>query len=105
MSRLQSLLDFHEEDPKDSFVLFALASEYRKLGELEQALTFFRRLEESDPIYVGLYYHLGKLLEQLNRKQDAMGVYKKGIEIAQLVQDFHARSELQSALIEVKLPD
>ncbi len=104
-SRLDQLLAFHEEDPSDSFVRFALASEYGKLGELEAARDHFEALRDHDPDYVGLYYHLGKLLERMDQLAGAMDVYRSGIARANRISDSHARSELQSALLEAEMSE
>ena len=61
------------------------------------------RCESPDPSYVGLYYHLGKLLERLERIEEAVSVYRDGIGIATRLKDLHARSELQSALLEAEM--
>ncbi len=100
--RLAALLAFHEEDPNDPFTRFALASEYLKQNQIAEALTFFENLIADHPEYIGTYYHLGKLYEQLNRKPEAITTYQSGIAVAQRIQDFHARAELQDALMQVK---
>ncbi|MEZ4699866.1 MAG: tetratricopeptide repeat protein [Rhodothermales bacterium] len=102
MSRLDSLLGFLREDPNDTFTLFAIASEFRKLGDDEQALAYFNRLAEHHPDYVGTYYHLGKLLESLHRAEEAIAVYTRGIRKAEELRDFHARAELQDALMRAR---
>ncbi len=102
MDRLKALLDFLEEDPKDSFTRFALAREYLKQGRLETALEYFEPLVDDDPDYDGTYYHLGKLYESLGRKNDALGAYRSGIRIAQQSREFHALSELQDALLKAE---
>ena len=105
MSRLKQLLAFLEEDPTDSFIQFALAAEYRKLGQMSEAISTFEQLRATDPSYVGLYYHLGKMMEEAGRIEDALGVYRAGIEVANQVSDLHARSELQSALLEAEMSE
>ena len=96
-NRIDSLLEFLKEDPDDSFVRFALAKEYQKLGTLKQALDTFLELKKKDPDYVGLYYHLGGLYEQLHEKEKALQVYEEGITISKKAADFHALSELHTA--------
>jgi len=103
MSRLKQLLKYHEEDPGDSFVRFALAAEYVKLGQLEDGLQAFAALYESDPSYVGLYYHYGKLLARTGDPDKAAAIYREGMAVAKELSDFHARSELQSALMEMEI--
>jgi len=102
MSRLKQLLTFHDEDPEDSFVRFALAVEYVKLGRLAEGLEVFEDLRTHDPRYIGTYYHLGKLYERLDRPDDAADAYRAGMNMAMELTDFHARSELQSALLELE---
>jgi len=102
MDRLAQLLQFHQEDPEDPFLQFALAVEYLKLGQDTQALAFFESLIQNHPTYIGTYYHLGKLYEQLDRTEDAIAIYQRGIHIAEQIKDFHARAELQDALMQAQ---
>ena len=99
MDRLNALLAFFEEDPDDAFTRFAIASEYLKRGNKEQALSFFKQLVQDKPDYVGTYYHLGKLYETLDQKSEAIETYQAGIRVANELRDFHARAELQDALL------
>ncbi|NQV73441.1 hypothetical protein HQ496_09975 [bacterium] len=84
---------------------FALAAEYRKLGRLQDAVGTFERLKAKDGQYVGLYYHLGKLNEEMNDVERAITVYREGIVVANQVSDLHARAELQSALLEAEMSE
>ena len=102
IGRLAQLLAFHKEDPDDSFVRFALAAEYAKLGREEDARRAFEALREHDPDYVGTYYHLGKLYERTGMEVRAIETYRAGIDAAMRMSDFHARAELQSALMEAE---
>ena len=102
MDRLKTLMQYHKEDPDDSFIRFAIASEYVKQGDDESARSWFEALCDRDPDYVGTYFHLGKLYERLGEKQTALKTYKTGAEVASKISDFHARSELQSALLEAE---
>jgi len=99
--RLVALLDFLEDDPNDEFTRFALAQEYAKRGNREEALRYYEHLVETSPGYVGTYYHLGKLLEDLDRTDDAKDIYRTGIRIAEEQRDAHARAELNDALLQL----
>ena len=99
MDRLSALLAFYAEDPDDAFTRFAIASEYLKQDNKAEALSFFEQLVQDNPSYVGTYYHLGKLYELLERKADAVRTYQEGILVANKLRDFHARAELQDALL------
>lgn len=95
--RLQQLLKFLEESPNDAFILFAVAKEYEGLHDNKNALSYYLQLKEKDPDYVGTYYHLGKLYEQLEEFKTAFFTYKLGMEIARKIGDQHSLSELAGA--------
>ena len=103
MDRLETLLEFHREDPKDAFTRFALASEYLKRERLDEALETFESLLGDRPDYVGTYYHLAALYRRLDRPDEARKTYESGIAEAVLQGDHHAESELRSALMELEL--
>ncbi|WP_028297820.1 tetratricopeptide repeat protein [Olivibacter sitiensis] len=96
-TRLAQLLTFKQQQPDDPFILYALASEYLKLNEVEPALFYYNELLIGHPDYVGTYYHLAKLYEALDRKEEAIAVYEKGLAVAQRAGDGHAYSELLAA--------
>ena len=100
--RVEQLKSFLEDDPGDPFTRFALAQEYRAMGQIETALEMYEALVDEKPDYVGTYYHLGKLYESLGRSDDAIRTYQTGIEQAAQSSDLHARSELQGALLEAQ---
>lgn len=94
MSRIGQIKEMLEENPNDSFLLFALAKEYEGLDDFEGAIRQFEQLKELDPHYLGTYYHLGKLYELQGKKSDATNVYDLGITLAKEQKDWHTLSEL-----------
>ena len=102
MDRLETLLQFYEDDPDDAFTRYALAQEYLKRGEAQKALSFFEALAEDHPEHTGTYYHLGKLYERLGCTEDAIATYHKGIEAAQERRARKDLSELQDALLKAQ---
>ncbi|MCB0631490.1 MAG: tetratricopeptide repeat protein [Saprospiraceae bacterium] len=97
MDRLKILLQLLDENPEDNFVLFALAKEYEKRSDDEQARSYYERLQDINEHYTGLYYHLGKLWERNGDPAHAFAVYTKGMEIARRTGEQHALSELAGA--------
>lgn len=95
--RLELLKSMLEKNPKDSFLLFAIAKEYEGLGDNKAALDFFLNLKTSQSDYVGLYYHLGKLYEKNEQVDKAFFTYKEGMEVAKKAGDQHALNELAGA--------
>lgn len=100
--RLEQLLTFLADGSKDPFIKYAIATEYAKIGDHENALKYYQDLVSNEPMYLGTYYHLGRLLEELGRTDEAVEIYEKGMMVATKVGDMHALSELrlvyQSAL-------
>src|SRR3954469_11172859 len=96
ISRLDKLLAFIQNEPEDEFLKYALATEYLRLNETDKALFYYEDLITNHPGYTGTYYHLGKLYEALNRKEDAMATYEAGMKITKEKRDNHAFSELQA---------
>lgn len=96
-TRIQKLLDFLQEDGNDPFLLYALATEYNNLGDVDLALKYYEDLVQSHPNYVGTYYHLGKLYLKLNKDEKGIAVLQNGMKVAREIRDNHAFNELQSA--------
>ncbi|TWR31355.1 tetratricopeptide repeat protein [Mucilaginibacter pallidiroseus] len=101
-SRLDKLLAFLENEPNDEFLKYALATEYLRLNDTSKALAYYEELVTNHPNYTGTYYHLGKLYEALQRKDDAIATYEKGMEITKAKRDMHAFSELQGVYMNLK---
>ncbi|GAA0887026.1 MULTISPECIES: tetratricopeptide repeat protein [Sphingobacterium] len=97
-TRLDQLNEFLKESPEDPFLKYAIAAEYLKQEDEQEAMLRFENLVHTNPDYVGTYYHLGKLYEKLNKQESAIATYRSGIEIARKTRNFHALGELQGAL-------
>jgi tetratricopeptide (TPR) repeat protein len=96
INRLDKLLEFIKNEPNDEFLKYALATEYLRLNQVDKALGYYEDLVNNHPQYSGTYYHLGKLYEALNRKDDAVKIYEIGMDITKAKRDNHAFSELQA---------
>ncbi|TCK85027.1 tetratricopeptide repeat protein [Albibacterium bauzanense] len=93
--RLEQLMNFLNEGSTDPFIRYAIATEHVKLKQYDLALKFYQDLLLNNPDYIGTYYHTGKLLELLDRRDEAISVYEKGMQIAKKARNMHAFSELQ----------
>lgn len=96
--RIEKLKDFLAKEPDSSFLKYALALEYIKLEDLDQALAYFLEIKVADPNYGGMYYHLGKLYELQEEWWAAKDAYNEGLEITLSIGDQHANAELKGAL-------
>ncbi len=95
--RIEKLKTFLKDSPKDCFLNHAMALEYVKTGDEENARKYFELNLENDTTYVATYYHLGKLLERTGQTELAISTYEKGMEVAKAAKDMHSYSELQAA--------
>ncbi len=101
MERINRLKQFLADNPDDSFLNHALALEYVKLGQEQDARRIFEQILEKDPSYTGSYYHLAKLLERTGETALAISWYEKGMQAARSAGDQHAYNELQVAYEEL----
>src|SRR3954466_5386996 len=101
MERIDQLKEFLAATPGDSFLQHALALEYIKKGDDNDARLLFESVLQKDPAYVGSYYHLGKLLERAGDYEFAILTYNKGMQEAKKAGDKHSYNELQGALEEI----
>lgn len=97
MNRIEKILEFLNQQPKDNFLRHALALEYIKIGEDIKARDLFIQILKETPEYIGSYYHLAKILEKLQDRTAAIEWYEKGMAAAKLAKDDHAYRELQGA--------
>jgi Tfp pilus assembly protein PilF len=95
-SRLEQLLQFYQEDPKDPFNLYALATEY-KSSDPEKALDYFEKLVSQHPDYTATYYHLAQLYIDLGQEDKAKKTYEIGIEKTSQSQENLLLRELKNA--------
>src|SRR3982751_4277082 len=102
MGRIEKLLEYLKTNDKDSFLQHALALEYIKVGDDEEARKLFVEILLREPTYIGSYYHLAKLLERTGEFDKAITIYKKGMEQAKRAGDGHTYNELQGALEDIE---
>jgi Tfp pilus assembly protein PilF len=95
LDRITKLKEFLQANPNDSFIQHALALEYIKLENDNDARILFENVLSRDSGYVGSYYHLAKLLERIGENDAAIKVCEKGLEEAKKAGDQLALNELQ----------
>ena len=81
--------------PRDGALLrYSLGLEYAKAGERERAIEFLRDAVARDPLYSAAWKALGGELVQAGRADEALDVYRRGIEAAQKKGDRQAEKEM-----------
>ena len=95
--RIEKLKAFLGQSPDDAFLIHALALEYIKMGNEQEARILFEQNRANKPEYVATYYHLGKLLERVGESDQAVSIYEEGMSKAKAAGDNHSYNELQAA--------
>ena len=96
--RLEKLQKLLERDPKDTFLLYGIALEHKKLGDAGTAIEFLDRVIAADAGYCYAYYQKGLIHESTGDLEAARTSYRAGIDAARKTGDAHAQSEIQAAL-------
>ena len=96
--RLQKLQKMLEREPGDTFLIYGLALEHKKLGEDARALELLDRVIQLDPGYCYAYFQKGAVLESAGDSDAAKSAYRAGIDAAKKKGDAHAQGELEAAL-------
>jgi Tfp pilus assembly protein PilF len=98
MNRIEILTGFLKDDPNDSFSRYALALEYIKKDQREDARREFETVRQNDPNYVATYLQLGQLYRTMGLDPEAGQAFRDGIAVARKSGDSHTEGELQGAL-------
>ena len=98
MNRVEILKGFLDDNPNDSFSRYALALEYVKLGQHDDAVREFETVKKKDPDYLATYFQLGQLYLKIGQTHEAEKTFRTGITVASKAGDDHTRSELEGAL-------
>jgi tetratricopeptide (TPR) repeat protein len=96
---LQRLL---EKDPKDPFLLYGLAQEYAKAGDVAKAVEYYDRCLAADPLYCYAYFHKARVQQAAGDVDGALATVKAGMVAAKKAGDGHAASELQGLMDELE---
>ncbi len=99
MTRLDQLLEMLKEEPNDSFLRYAVAIEYDVAGNHPEAVSRIEGLIADQPDYLGAYYKLGQLYEQVRDDAKALDVYRRGAEVAKRQNNTKTLGELNTAIL------
>jgi Tfp pilus assembly protein PilF len=101
-TRQEQLQKMLEREPNDTFLLYGLAMEYKKSGDLTQALGLLEKVVQIDPGHGYAFFQRGQIEESRGEIVAAKKAYADGINAATKSGDAHARGELEGALREMQ---
>ena len=91
ISQLEKLLG----TPRDGALLrYSLGLEYAKAGNHARAIEYLRDAVARDPLYSAAWKMLGKSLAEVQHLEEALDVYRQGIEAAKQKGDRQAEKEM-----------
>ena len=96
--RLEKLSKMLEREPNDTFLIYGLALEHKKLGDDARAIELLDRVIALDPGYCYAYFQKGMAFESSGDTDAAKSAYRAGIDAAKKKGDAHAQGELEAAL-------
>lgn len=96
--RLHQLQAMLQKSPNDTFLLYGLAMEYKKMEQPQNAIDFLNRVIEVDPLYCYAYFQQGQVYEKMGETESARRSYQLGIDAATRKGDAHARQEIEGAM-------
>ena len=100
-SRLEVIKSMIASGKADAFTRYALAMEYRKAGQLDEALATFDDLRAAEPEYLPMYLMAGQMLAEAGRNDEARVWVEQGLERAR-GKDSKAYGELGDLLAELE---
>ncbi len=99
-NRLVKLLKLESDRPLDPFIKFAIAQELTREQKPIEAEKKYRSLAENHPKYTGTYLHWGILLEEIGKEEEAMEIFRRGLEICKEESAQNDYRELKQAIDE-----
>ncbi len=96
--RLTALRQLAAEEPDDPLTQFLYGSEAAALGFHDEARAAFERAIRLDPRYTAAYRFLGNALERLDRFDEAIAIYRRGVDVARRTGDLQAGKEMAAFL-------
>ena len=99
IDKIQAML---QDDPRDSFLRYTLAMEYRKLDDNKKSLELLAELANQDePKFVAAFFMAAQQLVELDRLDEARTFLRDGIDEARRQDNQHAAAEMSELLSEI----
>ena len=92
----------HEVAANNPTVLDTVGWVYFLAGNSEQALTVFQEAVRLAPDYIAVQYHLGLVLERLNRKSEALQELNRALELTRVQKDDEYLKQLEEAIARLR---
>ena len=97
-SRLEIFAEMAKRQPLDAMVWYGLASEYLKAERWAEAADALGNVLRINPDYTAAHQMLGTALMSAGRREEAVGAWTRGVEVAQRTGAWKARQHMEGLL-------
>ncbi len=87
-----------ERQPNDPFLLYGMAMEFKKTGDLTRSLEYLSRVLAAEATNCAAWMQLGQVHELNREVESAKHAYGQGIRAAGQIGDRHAAEEMREYL-------
>ncbi|MFN3916175.1 MAG: hypothetical protein ACK4K0_00420 [Flavobacteriales bacterium] len=101
-NRIQLIEIMLDEHPDDVFLLYALAIEYKSLGQIEKSIFYLDKVLTVNKGYVAAYYQKGELLAIIGKVDEALSVLEKGRKLALNQEDQKSAGEFFQLILSLE---
>jgi uncharacterized protein HemY len=95
MDRIKALEGFVAQDPEDGLARFMLGKELLGAGRPAEAVDHLRRAIRLTPDHTASYRWLGNALEQVDHPEEAIEIYRLGLETSERTRDLQTGKEIR----------
>lgn len=92
----------HQGAPGNPTILDTVGWVFFLAGNAEQALQVFQEAQRLAPDYIAVRYHMGLVLERLDRRSEALRELHRGLELARESKDDEYLSKLEEAVARIR---
>ena len=96
MNRLEYLLELHQEQPNDPFIVYGIMLEYKK-NNSDETTQYVNLMLTSFPDYLATYYQAAEYFAEKGSYEKALEIYEKGIALAISLNEMKTLAELKNA--------
>jgi tetratricopeptide (TPR) repeat protein len=100
-NRLEKLQEMLVESPKDIFLNYALALEYKGLSQFDKALKQLNAVFLLDENHIPNLYQLGVYWMEKSENEKALLYLEKGLQIAKQKKELKTANEFQALIDEI----
>jgi tetratricopeptide (TPR) repeat protein len=100
-NRLEKLQEMLAESPKDIFLNYALAIEYKGLSQFDNALKQLNAVFLLDENHIPNLYQLGVYWMEKSENEKALLYLEKGLQIAKQKKELKTANEFQALIDEI----